>query len=305
MLRERKKLLQKIQLASGVVLLAMACSIADYGQTTNAQQAFEVASVRMYDPASAARYTMRGGPGTSDPGRFSCQNCSLRSLIVAAYDIKEFQLTSPSASDRYGVEAKVPQGASKEQFRSMLQYLLAERFQLKLHHQPQEMTVYTLVVGKGGSKLTPSQSAATPPDPALPTPGPIPTGSKNGFPVPPPGFISTTALANGAYRMGATDAPMAKLVSMLSLLLARPVHDATGLDGGYDFQLFWSPEASTDNASPRLAQDGSPIPAVPDTDSSPTLLLAVQQQLGLKLESKKDQVDVLVVDHAEKIPTVN
>ena len=57
MLRERKKLLQKIQLASGVVLLAMACSIADYGQTTNAQQAFEVASVRMYDPASAARYT--------------------------------------------------------------------------------------------------------------------------------------------------------------------------------------------------------------------------------------------------------
>jgi uncharacterized protein (TIGR03435 family) len=176
---------------------------------------------------------------------------------------------------------------------------------LKLHHQPQEMTVYTLVVGKGGSKLTPSQSAAIPPDPALPTIGPIPTGFKNGFPVPPPGYISTNALANGAFRMGATDAPMTKLVSMLSQFLARPVHDATGLEGGYDFQLFWSPDTSTENAAPRLTQGGTPIPNDPDTDSGPTLFAAVQQQLGLKLESKKDQVDVLVVDHAEKIPTVN
>jgi uncharacterized protein (TIGR03435 family) len=263
------------------------CAAAAYCQTTNAQPAFEVASVKPYDPASDARFTMRGGPGTSDPGRFSCQNCSLRSLIVAAYDIKEFQLTSPSAPDRYDVEAKVPAGASREQFRSMLQDLLAERFQLKLRHQPQEMTVYTLVVGKGGSKLTSQQSHAT------------------GFPVPPPCFISATVLANGAYRMGATDAPMTKLVSMLSTLLGRPVHDATGLEGGYDFQLFWSPDASADNASPRRTQDGTPMPNDPDTDSGPTLFAAIQQQLGLKLESKKDQVDVLVVDHTKKVPTGN
>ena len=114
-----------------------------------AQPTFDVASVKPYDPASAARYTLRGGPGTDDPGRFSCQNCSLRSLIVAAYDIQLFQLTSPSAPDRYDVEAKVPEGATKEQFRAMLQNLLAERFHLQLHHQPQEMTVYTLVLGKG------------------------------------------------------------------------------------------------------------------------------------------------------------
>jgi len=272
-----------------LLLAALACV---------AQTAFEVASVKLYDPVAAARYTMRGGPGTGDPTRFSCQNCSLRSLIVTAYDIKEFQLTSPSAPDRYDVEAKVPPDATKEQFRSMLQNLLAERFQLKLHHQSQEMTVYTLVVGKGGSKLKPSQSAAAQPDPALPA-------FKDGFPVPPPDHITTSVLANGGYRMGATDAPMTKLVTMLSLLLAKPVHDATGLEGGYDFQLFWSGNASADNAAPRLAQDGSPIPSDPDADSGPTLVLAVQQQLGLKLESKKDQVDVLVVDHAEKTPTVN
>jgi uncharacterized protein (TIGR03435 family) len=241
----------------------------------------------MYDPASAARYTMRGGPGPSDPGRFSCENCSLRSLIVAAYDIQLFQLTSPNLPDRHDVEARVPEGASKEQFRVMLQNLLAERFQLKLHHQPQEITVYTLVMGKGGSKLGSLQSPAP------------------GFPVPPPGFISASVQANGAYRMGATNAPMTKLVTMLSTLLAKPVHDATGLEGGYGFQLFWSPDASTDNAAPRLTQGGAPIPADPDADSGPTLFAAVQQQLGLKLESKKDQVDVLVVDHAEKIPTVN
>ena len=283
------------------ILIAILCGAA-YCQT---QPAFEVASVKPYDPASGARYTMRGGPGTSDPERFSCQNCSLRSLIVAAYDIKEFQLTSPSAPDRYDVEAKVPPGATKEQFRSMLQNLLADRFHLQLHHQPQEMTVYMLIVGKGGSKLTPSQSPAATPDPALPTVGPIPTGSKNGFPAPPPGYISTTALANGTYRMGATNAPMTKVVSMLSLLLARPVHDGTGLEAGYDFQLFWSGNASTDNPAPRLTQDGTPIPSDPDADSGPTLFAAVQQQLGLKLESKKDQVDVLVVDRADKIPTVN
>jgi uncharacterized protein (TIGR03435 family) len=266
------------------VLVAMfSCAVAAYCHMRNAQPTLEVASVKMYDPTSAARYTVRGGPGTSDPGRFSCQNCSLRSLIVAAYDIKEFQLTSPALPDRYDVEAKVPEGASKEQFRLMLQNLLAERFQLKLHHRPQEMTVYTLVVAKGGSKLKPSQSAAVPPDPTRPTIGPIPTAFKNGFPVPPPGFISTNALGNGAYRMGATNAPMAKLVTMLSLLLARPVHDATGLEGGYDFQLFWSPDASTDNSSPRRAQDGSPIPPDPDTDFGPTLFDAVRQQLGLNL----------------------
>jgi uncharacterized protein (TIGR03435 family) len=287
-----------IRSISGIFVLAIACGAA-------AQPAFEVASVKLYDPSSAARFSMRGGPGTSDPGRFSCQNCSLRSLIIAAYDIKEFQLTSASLPDRYDVEAKVPEGASKEQFRLMLQSLLAERFQLKLHHQAQEITVYTLVVAKGGSKLTTSKSAAAPPDPALPTIGPIPTSFKNGFPVPPPGFISATALANGAYRMGATNAPMTKLVSMLSLLLARPVYDATGLEGGYDFQLYWSQDASTDIAAPKLAQDGTPIPAVPDTDSGPTLFAAVQQQLGLRLDSKKGQVDVLIVDHAEKMLTGN
>ena len=98
---------------------------------------------------------------------------------------------------------------------------------------------------------------------------------------------------------------LSKLVSMLSLLLARPVNDATGLEGGYDFQLYWSPDASTDNAAPRLAQDGTPIPATPDADSGLTLFAAVQQQLGLKLDSQKGQVDVLVVDHAEKVPTGN
>lgn len=261
--------------------------------------------MKPYDPASASRYTMRGGPGTADPGRFSCQNCSLRSLIAAAYDIQLFQLTSPTWPNRYNVEATVPPATNKEQFRLMLQNLLAQRFQLQIHHQPQEMTVYTLVTGKGGSKLTPAQSPAEPSDPALPTAGPIPASFKDGFPVPPPGFIVTQALADGSYRMGATSAPMTKLASLLSQFLARPVRDATGLDGVYDFQMFWSGSASADNAAPRLAQDGSPIPRDPEADSGPTLPAAVQQQLGLRLDAKKDQVDILVVDHAEKIPTIN
>ena len=101
--------------------------------------------------------------------------------------------------------------------------------------------------------------------------------------------------------MNAIAAPVTKLVSTLSNLLGRPVSDGTGLTGEYDFRLAWWPDV----AEPRRQQDGSPVPSAPDADSGPTLFGALQTQLGLRLEPMKGQVDVLVIDHAEKAPTGN
>ena len=79
----------------------------------------------------------RGGPGTPDPGRYTTSNMTLKGLLVSAYDVKAYQITGPAwiETERYDIVAKVPAGATKEQFRVMLQNLLAERFKIELHRE--------------------------------------------------------------------------------------------------------------------------------------------------------------------------
>jgi len=290
---------QQPRLAPAAIALAIVCAGAAFGQAVDAHPSFDVASVKPHDPASAARFSIQGGPGTSDPDRFTCRNCSLRSLLTAAYDIKEYQLFSPAWSERFDIVANVPDGTTKEQFRLMLQNLLTDRFRLTMHREKRE--VYNLVAAKDGPKLTPSRRSSASPDSDPSAAGPSATLGKDGFPVPPPGVVTTTVSFNGDYRMNAIAAPVTKLVSTLSNLLGRPVSDGTGLTGEYDFRLAWWPDV----AEPRRQQDGSPVPSAPDADSGPTLFGALQTQLGLRLEPMKGQVDVLVIDHAEKAPTGN
>ncbi|HVW10280.1 MAG TPA: TIGR03435 family protein [Bryobacteraceae bacterium] len=281
------------RLLSSPILLLLAGTALAQGQT------FEAASVKPYDTASRARYVMQGGPGTSDPGRFLCRNCSLRSLLMTAYDIKAYQLASEVWSERYDVEATVPQGSSRSQFLVMLQNLLNERFRLALHHQIKEMSTYRLVAGNGGPKLTRSAPAASAPDE-----GHLSwKADKDGFPDLPPGAgITIFADAHNTYRLGAKNVSMQRFAAALSSSLSRPVYDATGLDGEYDFRLLWAPDPP---GTVHRAQDGSVIPADPDADAAPSVQQAVQQQLGLRLEPATGQVDILVIDHAEKVPTAN
>jgi uncharacterized protein (TIGR03435 family) len=152
--------------------------------------------------------------------------------------------------------------------------LLADRFQLTFHRDKKELSVYAISVTKTGAKLTSN------------------TGNPNGL----PGF-------GGGGRQGlrAANATIAEFASILQAnVLDRPVVDQTGLGAArWDFILKWTPD-------PSQAPPGAPVPsaAASDADAPPDLFLALQQQLGLKLESTKAAVDVLVVDRLEK-PSAN
>lgn len=194
----------------------------------------------------------------------------------------------------FDIDARVPPGATKQDLRLMLQKMLAERFGLKLHHEKKEVLGYNLEVAKNGPRLTPSPPAAAPADTDHTLPdafrGP-PTLDKDGFPVIPPGSGVTARGALGGRRTQRfTRKSMPQLAEMLAGNLGRPVHDATGLAGEYDFLLRWVADSGASHS---------------DDAPGPNLFVAIQQQLGLKLAAAKTPIDVLVIDHVEKTPTEN
>jgi uncharacterized protein (TIGR03435 family) len=311
-----------------------------YGQP-DAKPAFDVASIKPAGPpgvmvtARGGRMVTRmgpsGGPGTKDPTRFTCPGCTLSMLLMQAYDIKRYQLTGPEwlDSERFEVTANVPEGATRDQFKLMLQNLLAERFKLAAHHEKKELPMYDLVVGKNGPKLKesdppPPVAADAPPDTApLPPPGKRPL-DKDGFPIQPAGRgpammmrMEQGAGGTSIMSMKMNEESMEQLATMLSNQVGKPVTDATGLKGKYDIVLNFA----SDSGPMGRGMLGLPMPPPPPgggeggggagpAAASPdapglTIFGALQAQLGLKLEPKKGQVDTVVVDHMEKVPTEN
>jgi uncharacterized protein (TIGR03435 family) len=279
------------------------------------QPEFEVATIKPSSPPQMGRIMMgvRGGPGSDDPGRFTCMFCNVKMLLSLAYDVREFQISGPPALDteHFEIVAKVPSGATREQFRLMLQSLLADRFKLKLHHDSKEMQSYQLVVAKGGPKL--KESNATPPSPdssAPPGPGGPPRADKDGYPILPSGGRSMMAMTPGRARMQGVRETTDQLARRLSSLVGRPVTDSTGLTGKYDYVLSFAPEegrgmiAGVPPPPPGADGPGGAF-ASPPQDAGPTIFTALQEQLGLRLDQKKGPVDLLIVDHVEKVPTEN
>src|SRR5215471_18730975 len=142
---------------------------------TPASPTFEVASIKPAAPQEMGRMMIgtRGGPGTPDPTHATFTNVSLTMLINMAYGVRDYQVTAPGWMDsaRFDVLAKVPEGATKEDFKLMLQNLLAERFKLVVHKDTKEAPVYALLTGKNGSKLKESPNNAPAEDPAAAGPG--------------------------------------------------------------------------------------------------------------------------------------
>lgn len=256
-------------------------------------QSFEVASIRPAAP-DTLNFTWSGGPGTKDPGLLTCENHDLTSLVTIAFAIPDYRIIRPAwmRSARFNITAKIPEGATKEQFRLMLQNLLVERFKMEFHHEQKEVQAYDLVVAKNGLKL--KEAAAAPPgDPAeyKPTPGP-PKKDKEGFPIIPADDPRPmmSAIEGPRWVQRFNGRTMADLARYLGPSVGgHPVDDATGLKGKYDFTLKW------------INDRGRPSP----DDIGPTIFEALQSQLGLKLESKKSIVDFVVIDHMEKTPTEN
>jgi len=281
---------------------------------------FDAASVKPAAPQADGRImtTIRGGPGSPDPGQITYTNVTLSSVITRAYDVKDYQVTGTSqlTPDRFDIVAKVPAGATKEQFGLMLQNLLAERFHLKLHRETKEMQGFELVVGKNGSKLKESspedaaidQSA----EPKGPPAGP-PKPDANGFiKLDHPGAIMMMRMSEKgaiAAHMTGRAQTISQLLNLIGSQLNRPVVDKTGLTGKYDFTLEYAPENMGTmmvggTPPPGAGATGPPAGGLPE-DAEPNLVTALPEQLGLRLEPKKVQVDILVIDHADKTPTDN
>jgi uncharacterized protein (TIGR03435 family) len=258
---------------------------------------FEVASVKPSRPVLPGQRVYfgpaRGGPGTPDPAQITWTYARMKDLLMTAFDAKNYQIIAPAwiGDERFDVVVKVPEGANKEQVRSMWRNLLAERFSLTLHHESREFQVDELTIAKGGPKMKETSD-----DPAVPPP-PGPPQLKDGALLT-PGMVSTifpspTLRAHTVARAQ----PISQLAAMLSNNLNRPVLDKTGLTGRYDFTLDYN-----------LNELGAatPPPAQADAgDLLPDLATVVQQQLGLKLVPARAAIDVLIVDKLEKTPTAN
>ena len=272
--------------------MTLAIGVAVCQTATTGGLTFEVASVKPAKPDSG-RYTMKGGPGTSDLGRITYTNIMLRAVLLSAYDVKNYQIFGPEWIDtlRFDITAKIPSGATKEQFQSMLRNLLETRFKMSIHRESKELPIYALLVAKNGPKIKPAAEDGAAPaelgEAQLPT---IQRAEgRDGFPavtMQAPGMIIETK--NGAARITAKAVPMTKFADMLSARVGRPVIDTTGLTGNYSFLVYFTPERPNSG-------DGT----------EPSIFGAVQEQLGLRLEARKEAVELLVIDHAEKVPTEN
>ncbi len=221
---------------------------------------------------------------------------------MTAYSMKRFQIAGPSwlETQKFEITAKIPEGATKEQVKVMLQNLLAERFQVALHRESKELPIFALLVGKTGPKMKESADEPADTSDTLPTgpPGaPIATRVKmspDGCPdFPGLHMGSRMIFMNGRACLTTVQQTMPGLADMLSERFDRPVVDMTGLPGRYDFKLHFDPAGV--------------IGMTADTGDNPLpdVFSAVQEQLGLKLESRKGMIDLLVIDRAEKNPTEN
>jgi len=256
-----------------------------------------------YDVASIKPVKPSGGPVRVGlmfgPDSLSATNGTLQGLIQAAYGIQDFQISGAPdwvRSEQYDIEAKMDSAVADairkldpEQRRTvrqqMLQALLADRFKLTIHRDTKELPVYALVVAKNGPKLQEAKSDAT-----------YPNGIKG-----PDGVARAGMMRMGQGELTAQGVPLANLVGSLSRRLGRTVIDKTGLTGNYDFTLHWTPDESQ---GPMLkGADGGPQgannAAQPDS-SGPSIFTALQEQLGLKLESQKSLVEIIVIDQVEK-----
>jgi uncharacterized protein (TIGR03435 family) len=241
----------------------------------SARLGFDVASVKQSKPGSHPNW-IQFFPG----GRFTATNATLKGIIEAAYHIRDFQLSGTPTwidSEMYNIEAKPGAPCKRDQARMMLRALLAERFKLTLRHEAKEISVYALVLAKHGPKLSELKRN--------------PTDEDGNFRI-------------GAGALNGQGVSMSDLADALSRLMDRTVLDRTGLEGIFDLKLTWTPES--DKPSDHPGEDGGQRPRseereLPRPDpNGPSIFAALQDQLGLKIESQKGPVEIFVIEHVER-----
>jgi uncharacterized protein (TIGR03435 family) len=271
-------------------------------------QTFEAASVKPIEPGRQQAFGHSGGPGTKDPGRIHYCCDAMLTLRTRAFGVQSDRVVGPSwisdfgGPNRYVIDATIPAGATKDEFRMMLQNLLVTRFQLKVHHETRNFPGYELVVAKGGPKLNLQPTLGTPKDMA----GILPSGARmmsgQGM-----GRMWIQSQQVGMAKLASTLGPMVTAAlgadsADLSIPKARVV-DRTGLAGVYDYRI----EFACEGCRGTLANVGGlpSISAASDPSGRQSVFQAVES-LGLKLEKVRDiPLDVIVVEHVEKAPSAN
>jgi bla regulator protein blaR1 len=249
-----------------------------------AQLTFEVASIKPSDP-DAKGSSIQLVPG----GGLNIANIPLRTMIALANGIREFQVSGGPGwigSERFDVTARVDAAAAKgqedlakipeaqfktvrDQSNERLRALLADRFHLVVHKETKEQPIYALVLAKNGPKLKEVKEV--------------------------PGARQGMSMNRG--RSEGFAAPMEMVAQVLSNTMGRPVVDKTGLTGKYDFVLEWTPDPGVDARAQGFG-DGINTPA--PAPGGPTIFTALQEQLGLRLDSQKGPVENTVIDRVEK-----
>jgi uncharacterized protein (TIGR03435 family) len=329
------KIVRKISVANK--FLVSAVLVLSIGAATRAQDAalptpvYEVASIKPTKSASGNGFFRMGFSYT--PDGLSAENVTMMLLVQSAYGINKDRMSGVPdwfTTEHYDIDAKMDAESAealkkldKDQLKivrqKMLQALLAERFKLTVRTETKDLPIYNLVIAKSGLKMQESK----PEDPATKDSkdskdavlnsavaqakaanAPLRVGDGGGgktIAVGPGGGgnVAFSALRNGGglRTTSAKGVPIDNLVIMLTSAAGRPVIDKTGLTGKYDYKL----EYSADSVSAVAPGGDSTGAAAPDSEpSGPNIFTAVQEQLGLKLESAKGPVAIVVIDHVEK-----
>ena len=285
--------------------MCVAASAGLVAQTAPARMEFEVASIK---PSAATPLT--GGIHAAlqlDGAQFHCSYFSLKDYIRMAYKLKDYQIVGPDwmASERFDIHAKLPNGGAGDKVLEMLQTLLEQRFQLKTHRDSKEFSVYAVMVGKGGLKLTESPLDPVPEEDAGKGVNVSADGGARG---------TMVRLGRGAYfsladnKFEARKLTMAQLADSVGRFVERPVVDMTELKGTYDLTLEFTPEEYHTLLIRMAMAAGVNLP--PEVvrmleGASDESLFKGLQATGLKLESRKAPLEVLVIDSASKTPIAN
>ena len=262
--------------------------------------AFDVASVKRVADVSVNFPGVLLHPG----GRVTSPGTSARQLILLAYGLQEVQLSGgPSwlATERYVIEARADAGATRTSVRSMVKTLLAERFQLTAHFETRDLPAFALVLANRDGKLGPRLQRSGPncapvtAPPGVPIPPPPPPGPESGItPVLPQDPLGPTCgFVNFPGWMSGRKITMMHVAQILTQLTRRPVVDETGLTGDFDMDVTFMPD------QPVRLNGGAAPPELAQSDRPP-LLTAIQDDLGLKLDARRRDVDVLVIDRVER-----
>ncbi len=249
-----------------LIWLALPSSVA-FGQSSASAPAFEVASVKPSQHQVGPDYNNQIA---YTPTGVTARNVTLKRLIAEAYRLQLSQISGPSWIDQneYNIDARTAEGTPREQMTLMLRILLAERFNLKQHGETREMRVYDLVVAGSGPKIHPIDDGEN----AAANSGSRFHGDMRKF----ADFLAIM------FTMPAASSPSEPVIADGPQI---PVLDKTGLTGIFDFGVDMRPELGTDGFTSwqRILQD----------------------QLGLRIESRKENVAVIVIDEAAKIPAAN